>query len=219
MNKQITFWHVLALAAAILPTAYLAWAWPLLPAQIPTHFGAGGIDGYTDRGSIWLLTTALPLGVYALLRALPRLDPRQRVAADSLSFAKLQTLVLAALGSAAAYSLWLGLHPSTLPGRGLNAVVAVFFALLGNYLTTVRPNYFMGIRTPWALESDQVWAKTHRFVGRLWFGGGLLLATLAFVLPEGWFETGLLVLGLGGGVAAYIYSYWCYKKDLQSIAS
>ena len=218
MNKQLTLWQVLALAAAVLPTAYLAWAWAALPARIPTHFGAGGIDGYTDRGNIWLFTTALPLAVYALLRALPRLDPRQRLAADSLSFAKLQALLLVALGSAAIYCLWLGLHPGTLPGRGVSAAVAVFFALLGNYLSTVRPNYFVGIRTPWALQNDQVWAKTHRFVGRLWFGGGLLLAALAFVLPVGWFEAGLLALGLGGGVAAYAYSYRCYQQELQKLA-
>ena len=219
MNKQLTFWRILALAAAVLPTAYLAWAWAALPARIPTHFGAGGIDGYTDRGSIWLLTTALPLAVYALLRALPRLDPRQRMAADSLSFAKLQALLLTALGSAAAYCIWLGLHPGAVPGPGLHAVVALFFALVGNYLTTVPPNYFVGIRTPWALQNDQVWAKTHRLVGRLWFGGGLVLAGLAFVLPPGWFEAGLALLGLGGGVAAYLYSYHCHKQELERIVS
>ena len=219
MHKQLTFWHALTLAAAVLPTAYLAWAWAALPARIPTHFGAGSIDGYTDRGNIWLFTTALPLAVYALLRALPRLDPRQHLAANSLSFAKLQALLLAALGSAAAYVIWLGLHPGTLPGRGVSATVALFFALVGNYLSTVPPNYFVGIRTPWALQNDQVWAKTHRFGGRLWFGGGLLLAALAFVLPAGWCEAGLALLGLGGGVAAYLYSYRCYRQALRSLSA
>lgn len=211
MNKQLTFWRALALVATVAPTLYLVWAWPALPTHIPTHFGAGGIDGYSDRANIWLITTALPVGVLALFYFLPRLDPRQRLLVDSLHYNKLQVLMLGALGGAGIFALWLALHPGTVPGRDTNVSMALFFALLGNYLTTVPPNYFLGFRTPWALQSDAVWAKTHRFVGRLWFGGGLLLAALALALPANWFETGFLTLGLGGAAAAYAYSYWCYR--------
>jgi uncharacterized membrane protein len=216
MKMSLSLWQVLTLLALILPTLYLLWAWPTLPALIPSHFGPSGIDGYTPRTDAWLLTTALPLGIYLLLLFLPRLDPRRRVAADSRSFHKISLLLVAGTGALACYSLYLALHPELAPGRGLNVGLALFFALLGNYLTTVPPNYFLGLRTPWVLESDGVWNKTHRLVGRLYFGGGLAVALLAALGPEGWFELVFMVLVVGTGVLAYGYSYWLYRQAVRA---
>ena len=212
MKPAFSGWQLLALGAALAPTLYLAWAWPALPAQIPSHFGPDGVDGYTARADAWLLTTALPLGVWGLLAALPRLDPRRRLAADSRSYHKLALLLVAGTAALGGHSLYLALHPGLPPGRGLPVGLALFFALLGNYLTTVPPNYFLGVRTPWTLESDAVWAGTHRLVGRVFFGGGLLAALLAAAGPAAWFAPafGGLVLGTAG--LAYGYSYWLYRQ-------
>jgi hypothetical protein len=54
----------------------------------------------------------------------------------------------------------------------------VLFVILGNYLPNVRPNYFIGIRTPWTLENPQTWRATHRVGGRLMFFGALVLLVL-----------------------------------------
>jgi uncharacterized membrane protein len=32
-----------------------------------------------------------------------------------------------------------------------------FFIALGNYFKVIQPNYFIGIKTPWTLESKEVW--------------------------------------------------------------
>ena len=42
----------------------------------------------------------------------------------------------------------------------------LFFCLVGNYLRTVRSNFFVGIRTPWTLSSETVWRKTHELAGK-----------------------------------------------------
>lgn len=217
MKLSLSIWQVLTLVVLIIPTIYLAWAWPTLPARIPSHFGGDGIDGYTNRDDAWVLTTALPLGVYLLLLFLPRLDPRRRLSADSRSLHKLSLLLVGFISALGCYSLYLALHPEVLPGRSLNIGIALFFALMGNYLTTVQPNYFLGLRTPWVLESDVVWTKTHRLVGRLFFGGGLAAALLAAVGPTDWFEPTFLVLVLGTVVLGYGYSYWLYKQ-LERVA-
>jgi uncharacterized membrane protein len=54
--------------------------------------------------------------------------------------------------------------------------------MLGNYFQTVRPNYFIGIRTPWTLENEQTWKKTHRLGGRLWMAGGILIVFISFII-------------------------------------
>lgn len=212
MQRSLSVWTLLTLLALLLPTFYLLWAWPALPAHIPSQFGMGHIGQYTSRDQMWLLTSALPLGTYVLLTALPRFDPRRRLAADSRSFQKLTLLLVGGLSALACYCLYLALHPERLPEREMGAGISLFFALLGNYLTTVQPNYFVGIRTPWALESDLVWLKTHRLVGRLFFGGGLGLAALAVVGPLAWFEPTLLIVVLGIVGLGYGYSYWLYQR-------
>jgi uncharacterized membrane protein len=152
MKFSPSVWHLLTLPVLVLPTLYLLRVWSALPASIPSHFGIGSIDGYTSRDHIWLLTSALPLGTYLLLVALPRFDPRRRLAADSRSLHKLTLLLVGGLSALACYCLYLALHPEQLPGREMGAGISLFFAFLGNYLTTVQPNYFLGIRTPWALD-------------------------------------------------------------------
>lgn len=44
----------------------------------------------------------------------------------------------------------------------------------------IKPNYFIGIRTPWALESEAVWNKTHRLGGKVFIAMGILSMRTAF---------------------------------------
>ena len=49
-----------------------------LPEQIPVHWNAAGeIDGYGPK-SMDLIMGAIPLGIWVLMTALPRLDPRRK---------------------------------------------------------------------------------------------------------------------------------------------
>ena len=50
-------------------------------------------------------------------------------------------------------------------------LIGLLFTILGNYFKTIKPNYFIGIRTPWTLENEDVWKKTHLLGGKLWFVG------------------------------------------------
>ncbi len=92
---------------------------------LPAHCDAAGTtNGYTSRDNLWLLTFGLPVGVEALLSVLPQLGPKRRFDNSTVNFQKLRL-----------------------------ALAGLFFAFLGNYLTTVQPNYFVGIRTPWMLRT------------------------------------------------------------------
>lgn len=212
MKPSLSIWQVLPLPLLVLPSLFLFWTWPALPARIPTHFGIGSISDYTRRDNIWLLTSVLPVGTYLLLVTLPRFDPRRLLSADSRSLHKLTLLLVGGISMLACYSLYLALHPQHLPGGEMGVGISLFLILLGNYLTTVQPNYFLGVRTAWTLESDLVWLKTHRLVGRLFFGGGLALMTLIVLGPLEWFEPALLVLVLGAVGVGYGYSYWVYRQ-------
>jgi uncharacterized membrane protein len=91
-------------------------------------------------------------------------------------------------------------------------VIGLLISVLGNFMKTVRPNYFIGIRTPWTLENAEIWDKTHRLGGKLWFVAGLLMILLAFILKDASYVlvfTGLIL------VIALIpvgYSFILYRR-------
>lgn len=86
--------------------------------------------------------------------------------------------------------------------------------MLGNYFQTVRPNYFIGIRTPWTLENEQVWKNTHRLGGKIWIVGGILIAILAVLI-----KNNHLFYIIFGVILAFmvvvptIFSYTEFKKS------
>lgn len=64
----------------------------------------------------------------------------------------------------------------------LPAVLGAIFAMVGNYLPTVRQNMIIGYRISWTLENEQCWKLTHQFAGKLAFISGILLCIIAVVM-------------------------------------
>src|SRR5262249_54836708 len=92
------------------------------------------------------------------------------------------------------------------------AMVGVGFgltlAVIGNYLSKVRKNYFVGIRTPWTLASDEVWERTHRMGAPICVVGGILIC---LVCALGQFYL-MLPLLLVTGLIPCVYSYFIYRR-------
>jgi uncharacterized membrane protein len=61
----------------------------------------------------------------------------------------------------------------------------IMFMLIANVLPRLQPNWFVGIRTPWTLSSEECWNRTHRLGGQLGIPIGILIVILAWVLPIG----------------------------------
>jgi len=213
MKKKLLPWQLLTLVAVLAPSLYLVYVWPQLPTQVPTHFGPDGqANGYTARTNMWLLTLGLPLGMALLFSALPYLDPKRRLDTNSVNFQKLRLVVVALLGGLSCYSLYAAVQPATTSGNGLLVIMGLLVAFLGNYLTTVQPNYFIGIRTPWTLESPMVWARTHRIGGILFCLAGFLTAGLALLLPAAYMHSILVGLLSLIAVFCYAYSYTIFRQ-------
>ena len=88
----------------------------------------------------------------------------------------------------------------------------LLFIFLGNYITRVEPNWFVGIRTPWTLSSDTVWRKTHRTGGWLMVLGGLVIAACAF-LPQGAFLPLFIPAIVVIAVVPIVQSYVLWKRE------
>lgn len=185
MNKALKTiaWLIMAI-----PLAYLGLVWNKLPATIALHFN---MEGTPDRfGSkkellaMALLLTGVNAGVYLLLTNIYRIDPKKSAPENQ---SRLQRMAFAVSVFIAAI-LCLIIDTSIHPGGKFNARIifagtGLLFCFIGNYMHTIKPNYFAGIRLPWTLENETNWRKTHLLAGKLFFSGGLLLAILCLLLP------------------------------------
>lgn len=70
----------------------------------------------------------------------------------------------------------------------------------------------MGIRTPWTLENEEVWKKTHQLGGRLWIGAALIGFILLFFLPNNWALMSVVALMVIPLIFAAIYSFVLFKQ-------
>jgi len=97
-------------------------------------------------------------------------------------------------------------------------LIGLLFIVLGNYLGKIKMNWFMGIRTPWTMSSENVWNKTHRFGGKMFILAGLLMIAqiflpLNFRLPVFIFSIAVILFGTVG------YSYLVYLREKKNKAN
>lgn len=195
----------------VIPLVQLYYLWPLIPDVIPVHYGLDGeADRYDDkRMLIWLVPLVLIL-LYGILALVPRLDPRKRINYSQGGYYTVR------LASAMFLSIVFITYFSSLIGewnfsRSMPLVTMAFIVVLGNYLPVIKPNYFIGVRTPWTLESERVWATTHRFSGRLWVAAGLIGFILHVVWPALPFTVTVVLIAMLA-VTSVVYSYLAYRN-------
>jgi len=200
-------------AVLILTLAITALAYPALHDQVPSHWNAaGGVDGYLP--TLWgvLIIPILMVPFTALFFLLPRLDPLKEnykkfqpyyegfilVFAVFLAFIQLQIL------------LW-GLGIQVSPNLVFPIIFGTLFIYIGFLLEHAEQNWFVGIRTPWTMSSEQVWKKTHAIGGVLFKITGIVtLAGVFFGTYALWFCVVPVII-----VAIYlvIYSYLEYQRE------
>lgn len=208
--------HLLSLLVIIsLPLIYLAITYNSLPATVPLHFNASlEPNRFGDKSQIWISTLAFSgISVFLLLvlRNLPRLDPKRKNDPNPSAFNKMSaglTIILTALNFILILSASRGASPIQ---SFLFPLLGLLFAFLGNYMHTIKPNYFAGFRLPWTLSDDDNWRKTHRLAGKLWFWAGIAIALLGLFIPTQLFFPAFTALSLILGIIPAVYSYRLFK--------
>ncbi len=209
--------RILSWLAVVVDLALTGFFWAKLPEVVPTHWNLRGeVDATGSKLQLLVVGPALLVGLMALLEVLRRIDPKNQALAADAPAAEAGTtdlVISVVMWFLVALHLALLLAVTGAPSLGpllLAVAFAGFQLFLGNMLPRVRPNFFVGIRTPWTLASDTVWRRTHRVAGKLLVGGGVLsLATLALAPTMVAFPVtvGAMVVALLGPSAAS-YLFW-----------
>ena len=202
------------LAIAVLAVAISIWAYPSLPPTVATHWSLRGTpDGFSSRGWAVAIGPLVIVGITLLFNVLPKMDPRRENYARFLSsYWLIANAVVVFMLVAHALVIATGLGYSVNIDRLMPLGIGLLFVFLGNYLTRVEPNWFIGIRTPWTLSSDAVWRKTHRTGGWLMVIGGLVLGIGAF-LPHAAFLPLLVTTLILVVVIPIVQSYVLWKRE------
>ncbi|MDD5071308.1 MAG: SdpI family protein [Patescibacteria group bacterium] len=186
------------------------------PERVPTHWNfAGEVDSWGPRSSAFIIP-AVMAGMYLLFMFLPFIDPKKERYGQFRKvyhiFKGIIIVFMAILYFATSLN---GLGHNLPIGVIVPVGVGLLFIVIGIYMKEIKSNWFVGIRTPWTLSSEEVWDKTHRFGGKAFMLAGLLI-TLDSFLPISWrlpvFIAAMVIL-LFGTIG---YSYFAYSKEKKS---
>ena len=200
--------------ASIAALAALAlYLYPDLPHRVPAHWNlAGNLDGTLSKRNAVLAALAAPLVTFVLLTILQRVSPRGFRMDQFQHVADAIVLTVTATLSGVGAIVLLSAGGNEVPRKVLlPLLLGAMFVVLGNYLGKVRRNFFIGIRTPWTLASDEVWLRTHRVGAWLFVLAGIAIMVSAAAPPRLF----LLVLLWAIGAAAVVsvaYSFIVYRR-------
>ncbi len=215
MSKE-KFFNVLYWAFIAVPFIYLFMVWNQLPAQVATHFGANGNpDRYGPKSNIAMFLAFLLLPA-TLLILLPKLDPKRNFEHFKENYLGIRLIIAMFLGAIGCVMVYGAAHPLNV-SLIICALISLLIAGIGNFIHTCKPNYFVGIRTPWTLESESVWRKTHRLGGSMMFWGGLLGFALSFVLPNTLRLPIVMGIIVATALVPAVYSYFIFRKEVEKV--
>lgn len=197
-----------AVIAALI--AYIVYLYPSLPDPLPTHWdAAGNPNDYMSRLSGVIALASVPCFAVLLFKLIPVISPH---GFRTEGFARVINALMVGVVVFGSVITVFALNASLGSGVDISKAVLVSVGLLlmfmGNYMGKVRKNFFIGIRTPWTLASDEVWAKTHRLGGWCMVAAGLAMAAGAFAnVVIDW----IVFVVVGIVLIPVVYSYFAYR--------
>ncbi|MBK9272142.1 MAG: SdpI family protein [Saprospiraceae bacterium] len=206
--------EVLMLALCLIPAIYLQTIWAEIPDRVPTHWNIQGeADKWGHKNYLIYLSVGLPLFIYLLLLIIPSIDPRKKISLMGDKYLQLRILLIGLVVGLNLAIVYSAAHQDSLFGSSLLIIITGLFLLaFGNYLKTIRPNYFVGIRTPWTLENETVWKDTHYMSGYVWMGSGALMVLIGLFVEAKYGFPAMMVLLIIMVLYSVIYSYWRFRQ-------
>lgn len=211
MKKSII---ILIGVLSLLPLVLTAWFYPRLPATIPMHWNIDGTVRYDPKYTLWMMAALSPV-LAILFPVMAKIDPRRRnyekFGGAYQGFMVVMQLFLLTMNG-------IVISEALNPGRiSVSTVVTVgvglLFVFIGNIMPKVKSNFYMGARTPWTLSDPDVWFKTNRLSGYLFFVSGIIICVCPFILTEKMTFVIMMIITFIVALIPSIMSYFWYRKN------
>lgn len=201
----------------LLPFIYLAYIWNQLPEKVPMHWNIKGeIDRYGEKMELIIIPILLPLLVYIIFLVVPKIDPKNKLNNMGNKLQTIKVLLTTFMAILALFIIYSAKNQSFANPNYIILLIGVLYIILGNYFKTIKANYFIGIRTPWTLENETVWKKTHKLGGKLWFVGGIIIVLTSLILDKEPNVTVFLIITGIITIIPIVYSYIIFKNKIKT---
>ena len=208
-GRTITFFIFAIVAAAFIISLIFL---PKMPDKMASHWNERGeVDGYMSKTTCMFLMPLIMLGQIGLLYAIAQIDPMRKNIRKF--FVYYEGFILLITGFLLAIHLFmiawnLGVRFSI--NVFISLALGILFFVLGAIMPKLKPNWFMGIRTPWTLSNETVWKKTHEL-------GGIVfkIAAIAILFGAVWSQYAIafiLIAALAASAITFFYSLAIYLK-------
>ncbi len=200
----------------LLPMAFGLCAWNHLPERIATHWGVdGNPDGWSGRGFAVFGLPLFMLAMQWLCTVFTSFDPKNNKGQNAKPMTMVLWLIpaISVVVNAIVYAIAFGLQWRV--EMIMPLFMGVLFMVIGNYMPKCRQNHTLGIRLPWTLDDEGNWNATHRFAGRVWVIGGVLVAVCALI-PLAAMVWVMLALIFALVILPCVYSYRYYQRHRES---
>jgi uncharacterized membrane protein len=184
------------------------------PERVPIHWNfQGQADNYGSPFFAAFFFPALLVFLYILFLTIPYADPKRDRYSEFTGvyhiFKGMIIFIMAAIYFIASLN---GLGFNIPIGLFVPSLIGLMFIVMGALMPRIKPNWFMGIRTPWTMSNEEVWRKTHVFGGKVFILSGILFALTPF-FPASFRAPAFIafiVFMLFGTIG---YSYYAYREE------
>ncbi len=191
--------------------------YPQMPGKMVSHWGFNGeANGYMSKFWGLFLMPIVSLAMFLFLIFIPKIDPlRANIEKFRKYFDSFIIFIILFFFYIYLLTIFWNLGARFDMNQAIAPAFGILFYYCGVLVESSKRNWFIGIRTPWTLSSDEVWDKTHKVGGKLFkIAGivsflGLLFPRLAFFF--------ILVPVIFATIFSVIYSYFEYRKILKRI--
>lgn len=194
--------------AMLLPMVIGLILWDRLPEQMPFHWNVNGeVDAWSSKTMAVFGLPAILLVFHWVCVFACCFDPKNKEYPP--------VMLRIALWICPGIGLLLSglVYPAAI-GHSMSVeiimplIMGLLFIIIGNYLPKCKQSYTMGIKLPWTLNNEENWNKTHRFGGKVWVAGGVVIMATA-IIGSFWIFIGLMALMM---ILPTVYSYLHYRK-------
>lgn len=203
LNKMFCFFLILV------NFAYL----PFAPDSLPYHFDLDG-KASSFASSLWVLIL-LPciafslriLAKFFIENSLPKFQMKKST--NMLDNILLGLTISIFFGDIAilSYPFFFSERLTLIFGH---LAIAAFCFQAARFFPSIEQNFFIGIRTPWAILDEANWIATHRLAGLfLWISSVISFIGALFGFQSLLISLFVLIFGL---IAPIPYSYWVFKR-------
>ena len=214
-TKTTSIIALIMIALALLAGVIL---WNQLPDQMASHWDINDqVNGTMPKFWGVFLVPFITLGMFVLFQIVPSIDPlKANIAQFRESFNLFIVLIVAFMlyiyGLTLAWSLG---YQNFKMSAAMLPFMGVLFIAIGFMLRKAKRNFFIGIRTPWTLSSDNVWNKTHQLGSILFMASGVFAIIGGFFGGKAAFWLMFVPL-IGSSLFLVVYSYLLYRGETKA---